>query len=147
LGFRQQMEKMPSTTSFPLGVVSPSSSFAWQQTCDLATFSELCDEPVDQKFREIPSSALAVAASPSVSSGWSVKGPITTSRASASAQSSSEADCHWEVTLTKSKQNFVHESSTMEFSRNRPPALRFLRTFATALVSRWSRQAACRSSA
>ena len=33
-------------------------------------------------------------------SGWSVKGRITASRASASAQSSSEADCHWEVTAT-----------------------------------------------
>src|SRR5580704_15668594 len=39
-----------------------------------------------------------------------VKGRITASRASASAQSSSEADCHWEVTATKSKQSFVHES-------------------------------------
>jgi len=65
------------------------------------------------RLREIPSSALAAATSRSVSSGWVVKGRITASRASASAQSSSEADCHcWVVTATKSKQSCVPGSST-----------------------------------
>jgi len=42
----------------------------------------------------------------------SVKGRITASRAGASAQSSSEADCHWETMATKSKQSLAQKSNT-----------------------------------
>jgi len=47
-------------------------------------------------------------------------GRITAARVNASAQSSSEADCHWEVTATKSKQSFFHESSTVVYDLTVP---------------------------
>src|SRR5258707_15229672 len=61
----------------------------------------------------MPSAALALATSPAVPSVCSARGRITASRASASFQSSSEADCHCEFRATKSKESFVHESSTV----------------------------------
>ena len=76
---------------------------------------EFCDEPVDQTSRD---PKLVARRNHKFFShfrliGRSAKGRITASRASGRAQCSSEADCHWELTVTKSKQSLAHKSSTV----------------------------------
>src|SRR5208283_1025106 len=63
--------------------------------------------------REMPSSALAVVTSPAVITAFLANRRITASRATASFQSSSEADCHWRLRTTKSKVKLVHESTPL----------------------------------
>jgi hypothetical protein len=72
---------------------------------------EFCDEPVDQTSRD---PKLVARRNHKFLSHFRLigQGRITASRASASAQSSSEADCHWETMATKSMQSFAHKSST-----------------------------------
>ena len=78
---------------------------------------EFCDEPVDQTSRD---PKLFARRNQKFLShfrliGRSVKGRITASRAGASAQSLSEADCHWETMATKSKQSLAQKSNTVVY--------------------------------
>ena len=61
---------------------------------------EFCDEPVDQTSRD---PKLGARRNHKFLSHFRLIGRSVKGRITASAQSSSEADCHWEVMATKSK--------------------------------------------
>src|ERR1700751_219006 len=76
---------------------------------------DFCDEPVDHTSRDPKLGARRNLKFLSHFRLIGQENEITASRASASAQSSSEADCHWETMATKSKQSLAHKRNTVVY--------------------------------